>query len=202
MKLYGNATGANCRRVAIYVAEKGLALKIENLDLTPAVIKTPNFLAKNPAGQVPVLELDDGSFLPESSAIIEYLEELHPSPPMIGETPAARARVRMIERIASDLGVLTIAWAQHTHPMFATRLTQVPAAGEALKPMIANLLAILEVHIGAAPFLAGDHVSVADFTLYPLFQTCWQRLQIPFGEDQPRLSAWYERFLLRPSAAY
>jgi glutathione S-transferase len=202
MKLYGNATGANCRRVAVYLVEKGLTLDTENMDLSSGVLKTPAFLAMNPAGMVPVLELDDGSYLPESSAILEYLEELHPTPAMIGDTPAQRGRVRAIERVASDLGVLTIATYMHSHPMFAARLTQVPAVAEASQVMVDQHLKVLEAYIGDNAFLAGDSPTTADCTLFPLFQTCRVRLKAPFGMDQPKLSAWYERFEKRPSAAY
>src|ERR1700676_2441017 len=109
MKLYGAVRAANPRRVKIYIAEKGLEDVIEQIDFEPPAaekLKTPEFLAKNPAGKIPLLELDDGTFLPESAAIVEYLEEIYPDPPMIGTTPLERARVRSVERIAADLSVL------------------------------------------------------------------------------------------------
>ena len=86
---------ANPRRVKIYLAEKGLK-DIEQVDFLPPFneLRSPAFLAKNPAGRIPVLELDDGTWLPESDAIIEYLEELYPEPPMLGTTPLERAWVR------------------------------------------------------------------------------------------------------------
>ncbi|ARR55447.1 glutathione S-transferase [Rhizorhabdus wittichii DC-6] len=202
MKLHTNRTGANCRRVAIYLAEKGLAIEAVHLDLSSGELKTPAFRAINPAGLVPVLELDDGSYLPESTAIIEYLEELHPEPCLIGTTPRHRAHVRAIERIASDLGVLTIAAMQHTHPYFAARLKQEPSVGAALQGLLDQHLTTLERHIGDFPFLAGERLTIADIVLFPLFQTCRERMGIPFGAEQPRLSAWYDRFAKRPSAQY
>src|SRR5574340_1452465 len=105
MKLYDFGHAPNPRKVRIYLAEKGLTLPIETVNSAAGESHTPEFLKKNPLGGVPVLELDDGSFLTESLAIIEYLEELHPNPPMIGISPVERARVRELERMA-DLGVL------------------------------------------------------------------------------------------------
>ena len=97
MKLYGAKEAPNPRRVTIYLAEKGLA--IERVDFAPPYreTKTPDFLAKNPAGKIPVLELDDGTCIAESAAIVEYLEELHPEPPMIGTTAVERAQVRALD---------------------------------------------------------------------------------------------------------
>jgi len=202
MKLYTNPTGANCRRVAIYLAEKGISIEAVNLDLSSGELKTPEFRAINPAGLVPVLELDDGSHIPESTAIIEYLEELHPEPSLIGETPRIRAHVRVLERISSDVGVLTIAAMQHTHHYFASRLKQEPAVGAALQGLVDQHLATLEQYIGDAPFLAGDSLTVADIVLFPLFQTCRERMKTPYAQNYPRLSAWYGRFAARPAAQY
>ena len=200
MKLYSNETGANCRRVAIFLAEKGLSIETVYMSLSSGELKSPEFRKINPAGLVPVLELSDGTHIPESTAIIEYLEERFPTPCLIGKTEEQRARVRAVERIASDLGVLTIAAAQHSHPMFATRLTQVPAVAAALQLSIDLHLQALQAHMGTSPFLTGDEVTVADIVLYPLFYTCRERLKTPFADGFPPLLDWYARFGVRPSA--
>jgi glutathione S-transferase len=202
VKLYSNETGANCRRVAIYLKEKGLSLEIQYMNLSSGELKTPEFRKVNPAGLVPVLELDDGTYIPESTAIIEYLEEIHPKPCLIGQTPVQRARVRAIEMVASDLGVLTIAAAQHSHPMFATRLAQVPAVAAALQKSVDEHMQTLETHLGDKPYLLGSDVTIADIVLFPLFQTCRERLKLPYAEGFPKLLAWYARFSERPSAKY
>src|SRR5215470_19985113 len=105
MKLNVFAGAPNPRKVLVYLKEKGLDIPLETVDLMSGQNRTPEFLKKNPLGGLPVLELDDGSYLTESLAIMEYLEELHPNPPMLGTTPLERARVREIERII-ELGVL------------------------------------------------------------------------------------------------
>jgi len=202
MRLFGNAAGGNVRRVSIYLAEKGIRLERVDVDMASGEHKSPGFMAKNPAGQLPVLELDDGSYLPESSAIVEYIEDLHPTPPMRGRTAEETGKVRALERLASDLSLVTIAMLEHGHPFFATRLKQDPAVAAGLLPKVNFLLGVLEAHIGDNAFLAGDQVTTADCTLFSLMQTCRERLNEPFGAEFSRLDAWYARFANRPSAAY
>ena len=91
MKLYSHAHALSPRRVALYLAEKKLAIETVDVDLPGGAHRAPAFLAKNPLGRVPVLELDDGRTLTESDAIIEYLEELHPEPPLVGRDAWQRA---------------------------------------------------------------------------------------------------------------
>src|SRR5258708_20728825 len=86
------------RRVTLYLNEKRIILDRQEVDLRGMENRSPDFLAKNPAGNVPVLELNDGSYLPQSGALIEYLEELYPAPPMIGRPPDERAQVRPTAR--------------------------------------------------------------------------------------------------------
>ena len=98
MKLYDAKMAPNPRRVRMFAAEKGIELQLVQIDLTKAENRKPPFLEKNPLGRVPVLELDDGSYLAESLAICEYLEELTPEPPLIGRNAGERANTRMWER--------------------------------------------------------------------------------------------------------
>jgi len=105
VKLYYFPVAPNPTKVRIYLAEKGLEVEQVRVNLVEGEQKSPEHLARNPFGKLPVLELDDGTYLTESLAIIELFEELHPDPPMLGSTPLERARVRMLERVA-DLGVL------------------------------------------------------------------------------------------------
>src|SRR5213076_1175033 len=127
---------------------------------------SPGFLKKNPLGGLPVLELDDGSHLTESLAIIEYLEELHPKPPMLGTTPLERARVRELERIC-ELGVLSAVAQifQNTHPFMAGRFKQSADAAENARARIASSLKALDAAIGSNKFVAGNRATIADCTL-------------------------------------
>src|SRR5262245_65914741 len=93
MKVYDFAGAPNPKKLRVYLAEKGLNVPMEQVDILSGKNRTPEFLAqKNPLGGLPVLELDDGSYLTESLAIMEYFEELHPTPPLLGTTPLERAR--------------------------------------------------------------------------------------------------------------
>jgi glutathione S-transferase len=202
MKLYGNTLGSNCRRVTIYLAEKGLNIELVEVDVASGAHKTAEFLAKNPAGLIPVLQLDDGSYLPESSAIVEYLEDIHPQPSMIGATPQMRGKVRALERIASDLAIVAGTMLQHSHPRFASHIKQVPAVAEAMRANVSQQLAVLEKHLGEQQFLATDRPTIADVTLFSFAQAFRVRMNTDLTEGYPHLSAWYERFEKRPSAAF
>jgi glutathione S-transferase len=202
MKLHGNSLGSNCRRVTIYLAEKGLHIELVEVDVASGAHKTAEFLARNPAGLIPVLELDDGSHIPESSAIVEYLEDIHPEPSMIGATPQMRGRVRALERIASDLAIVSGTMLQHSHPRFASHIKQVPAVAEAMRANVSQQLVVLEKHIGEKKFLAADRPTIADITLFSFTQAFRVRMNTDLTEGYPRLSGWYERFEKRPSAAF
>ncbi|HEY0300849.1 MAG TPA: glutathione S-transferase, partial [Rhizomicrobium sp.] len=98
MKLYDSQTAPNPRRVRVFLAEKGVSVAVEPVDIVTAENRQPAFRAKNPTGGVPVLELDDGSFIAESVAICRYFEELHPAPPLMGTDAKDRAVVEMWQR--------------------------------------------------------------------------------------------------------
>lgn len=202
MKLYGNTTASNCRRVTIYLAEKGLQVELVEVDVAAGEHKSAQFLTRNPAGLIPVLELDDGSHIPESSAIVEYLEDIHPEPSMRGDTAETRGKVRAVERIASDLAIIAGTMLQHSHPRFAGQIKQVPAVAEVMRANVSRQLAVLERHIGEKPFLVTDRPTIADVTLFSFAQAFRLRMDTVLTEGYPHLSAWYERFEKRPSAAF
>jgi len=97
MLLY-DAARPNPRAVRIFLLEKAIALPMQGVDVDGGENRLPEFIARNPAGQVPVLELDDGTWLAESAAIFQYLEEQYPEPPLIGATAEERAMTRMWQR--------------------------------------------------------------------------------------------------------
>ena len=204
MKIYGAAMAANPRRVRIYLAEKGL--EIAQVDFLPPhnELKSPEYLAKNPAGKIPLLELDDGTCISESAAIIEYLEELYPDPPMIGTTLVERAKVRAIERIVAELFPLCRLYFSNVAPSFlhsVRGISHVPAVAEVIKPSIDRNLATLETHIGKNKFLAGSLPTVADCHFYALMSAGIEKFNYVIPEQFPRLRQWYLNFSERPSAS-
>ena len=186
----------------VYLAEKRLADKGVSIDLVRVSLlegenRTPEFLERNPQGKLPVLELDDGTNLTESLAIIEYFEELYPEPPMIGVTPEERAQVRSVERLA-DIGVLMpIARAVH-----ATRspvgLPPNPPLAEAALEALEGGLARLDARLASSPFLAGDRVSIADCTLWAALGF-GSTFGIEANPQNENVSRWRQEFGERPS---
>ncbi len=165
----------NPTRVRLYLAEKaagGAEIELEevSLNLPKGEQKNPEHLARNPFGRLPVLELDDGTCLIESLPIIEYLEELHPDPPMIGTDPLERARVRELERIA-ELGVLgPVARVIHAtnSPL---GLSPVPEVAAYFRSSLPDALLFLDGRLAdSRPFVAGEHPSIADCTLAAALQ--------------------------------
>jgi glutathione S-transferase len=200
MKLYVFPFAPNPKKVLVYIKEKGLDVPIEQVDIMSGQNRTPEFLKKNPLGGLPVLELDDGSYLTESLAIIEYFEEQHPNPPMIGATPLERARVREAERI-SDLGVLTAVGTvfQNTSPFFAGRIKQSPEAAETGRTRLANNLAVLDDKMAGRKFVAGERPTIADCTLFAALGFA-EFAGVPLDSKYGNVTRWYESFKQRPSA--
>lgn len=205
MKLY-DSFGPNPKKVRVYLAEKGIELDREFVNFATGENRQPAFLSKNPMGRLPLLELDDGSFLPESLAIIELLEELHPTPPMLGSSPQERARIRALERLA-ELGVQariatiflnTSSFVEKS--AMAGRLKQSPEAAAYSRWYLAEALHTLDSQMGASSFVAGDVPTIADCTLFAALELA-EGAKIALPDAIPNVMAWYERFKTRPSAS-
>ena len=198
MKLYYFPIAPNPTKVRIYLAEKGIEIEQVLVSLVKGEQKSREHLARNPFGNLPVLELDDGTHLTESLAIIEFFEELYPDPPMIGTNPFERARVRRLERIA-DLGVL-IPVARIIH---ATRsplgLPPVPEIAAAARRGLPKALEVLDAALGDQPFLAGERPTIADCTLFAAFG--FARFgEVEIDPADRNLARWSADFGQRPSA--
>jgi glutathione S-transferase len=200
MKIYDFVGAPNPRKLRVYLAEKGIKVPFESVDIMSGQNRTPEFLRKNPLGGLPVLELDDGTHLPESLAIMEYFEELHPTPPMIGTTPADRARTRAIERIV-ELGVLMPVGTifQNTHPFMAGRIKQSADAAAAASTRLAANLKVLDDLIGNNPFVAGARPTIADCTLLAALDF-GAFAGVSVDPSCKNVMRWHESFKQRPSA--
>lgn len=202
MKLH-TSIGPNPRVVNMFAAEKGLALPRVTVDIVAGENRRHPFLALNPAGQTPVLELDGGAVLAESIAICEYLEELHPDPALVGATPAQRAATRMwIRRI--DLNIvqpMTAGFrAAEGLPLFQDRVRCLPQAADDLKLAGREGVAWLERQIEGRAWIAGETMTLADILLY-----CFLDFGALVGQGldpgNRGLAAWQARMAGRPSAA-
>ncbi len=200
MKLYDSAMAPNPRRVRIFLAEKGITVPTVQVDIGKAANRSPEFLAKNPLGGLPVLELDDGSFLAESVAICLYFELLHPTPPLLGTDARDKAFVEMWQR-RMELGLLsnTAGCFRNTHAFFKGRIPQVAEYGAVCKEAAVKQLAWLDGELAKTRFIAGDRYTIADITAL---------VGIDFGKvsdirllpEQKNLARWYDEVSTRPSA--
>ena len=199
MKLY-SAKAPNPRRVRIFLAEKGLELPCEELEIGPGGTRAPAFLEKNSLGEAPVLELADGTVITESVAICRYLEALHPEPPLFGADPVAQAKVEMWNR-RLELGVMNPIGqiGLHSFDFFKDKVEQIPAYAEAQRRLALKKLAWLDGEISDdRPFVAGESFSVADITgMAALIIAGLVRLELP--AELTHLRRWADRLRSRPS---
>ena len=200
MKLYNLKPGMNPRRVRIFMAEKGITCEVVDLDMEAGDNRRPDFLTKNPLGTLPVLELDDGTIIAESMAICRYLEELHPTPPLLGSTALERARVEMWNRrMELEILVPTTSVFLHTSPFWQGRITQYADYGQSCRDLLLQRFAWLNEELAGRDFIAGDSYSVADITAQcALIVAKACKLTIP--PELGHLSAWFARVTSRPTA--
>lgn len=202
MKLYNeNNPAPNPRRVRIFLAEKGIAIPVVHVPMRQGAHKSAEFMVKNSLGQVPVLELDDGSTLAESVAICRYLEDLHPAPALFGKDAWQRAQVEMWMRriefaLMSRIGAVWI----NTHPYTAHLGTQYKDYGEASRLRSIKAMHWLNDELKEREFLATDYFSMADIiALTTIDFANFIGIETPAGLTH--LHAWHARVSARPSAA-
>ena len=200
MKIYDSNTAPNPRRVRIFLAEKGIQIPYEQVDLGKAVNREAEFRQKNPLMTVPVLELDDGTCIAETVAICRYFEELHPNPPLLGIDAKDRAMVEMWQRRMELELLLPIADAfRQRHDFFKGKIRQVPEYAEAQKQNAEERLTWLNDVMASRPFIAGDRYSIADITAVVAID--FGRVsKIAIQPDQTHLKRWHEMVSARPSA--
>jgi glutathione S-transferase len=202
MKLY-DSVGPNPHVVRMFLAEKGVSVPIEKVDLRAGDNRKEPHLARNPHGQMPTLELDNGGYISEIIPICEYLEEKHPSPALIGTTAEERGECRMWTR-RIDLNIAEPAlngfrFSQGLK-LFENRVRCIPEAADGLKATAQDKLKWLDGLMGAKPFVAGDKLTMADIMLFAMVDFMSQVGQ-PLPADCKNLTAWYGRMKARPSAA-
>jgi glutathione S-transferase len=202
MKLYLAPVAPNPTRVKTYVAEKGLLANAEIEAISVSMLegeqRSPQHLARNPSGTLPVLELNDGSFITESLTIMQYLEALYPEPPMIGVDTRSHFRTLEMER-KIELGVTNrlVRWVHATNSPLG--LPKNKGIEESENRNLPNGLQFTNDLIGANEFVLGDTPTIADCTLFGgLFFAEFFAWQIP--AEYSNLLRWYEAFKKRPSA--
>ena len=201
MKLY-TSVGPNPRVVKMFLAEKGIDVDSVTIDLRAGENRQEPYLKLNPAGQTPALELDDGSFVSEITAICEYLEERHPSPPLIGTTPEARAATRMWTRRV-DIKICEplangFRFGEGLQ-IFENRIRCLPDASAGLKAIAHDGEEWLEGQL-SGPWIAGERFTLADILLFA-FIDFGGAVGQPLDAGLSKVNAWFARVKDRPSAA-
>lgn len=201
MKLY-SSIGPNPRVVNMFLAEKGVTLDKVTVDLMGGENRREPYLGKNPAGQTPALELDSGACVTEITAICEYLEEKHPSPPLIGTTPEERAETRMwTRRVDIKVAEPMANGFRYSEglQLFKDRLRCVPEAAPGLKLVAQDGIEWLDQRL-TGPWIAGNRFTLADILLFAFLDFGGQVGQ-PLDPKFKNVAAWFERVKARPSVA-
>lgn len=208
MKLYDMRQAPNPRRVRIFLAEKGLSIPMQEVDIVAGANLQPDYLAINPRGVVPTLVLDDGSILDESIAICRYFEGLHPEPNLFGATPLEAARIEQAQRRMEFDGMFNIAAAfRNSMPAYAGRAQpgagpqtdQIPELAARGLMMARQWLDSLEQALEGREWLAADRFTVADITAFVCLDFAkWVKLRA--GPEHARVMAYHARIKARPSS--
>ncbi|MGE0063195.1 MAG: glutathione S-transferase [Xanthobacteraceae bacterium] len=199
MKLYDGGKAPNPRRTRVFLAEKGITVPTEQVDIMAQEHKTADFTAKNPLQRVPVL--DDGTCISESIAICRYFEALRPEPPLFGQGALEAAMVEMWNRRAELNFLFIVAHAfRHLHPVMKDlEVPQIPEWGEANKPRAVDFLRIVDRELADREFIAGDRYTVADITTmvgYDFLKVA--KIAVP--DELQNVRRWHAAVSARPSA--
>ena len=202
MRLY-DSVGPNPRVVRMFMAERGIEIPRVAVDLRGGENRQPAHLARNPMGQMPCLELDDGSYLSEITAICEYLDETTPGPSLIGGTPRERAETRMWTR-RIDLNIVEpmtngFRFAEGLK-LFRNRIRCIPEAAEGLKRTAQERLAWLDGQIAGRTWICGERFTLADILLFA-FLDFGAKVGQPINPENRNIVAHHARMKERPSAA-
>ena len=201
MKLYDAGRAPNPRRTRVFLAEKGINVPSEQVDMMAMQHKTPEYTAINPLQRMPALVLDDGTVITESIAISRYFEALQPEPPLFGVGAKEIAEVEMWNRRCELNLMFPVAQVfRHTHPaMKELEVPQVAEWGEANRPRVADFLKILDTQLKTHRFVAGNRFSVADITALVAIDFM-KPSKIPLPEGLDNLQRWHAEVSARPSA--
>ncbi len=201
MRLYVESLAPNARRVLMFLAEKGVDVPRVEIDVPHGEHRSAAFLEKNPFGQVPVLELSDGTCISESIAICRYLDEVNPGSALFGTTAHTRAEIDMWQRRA-ELGVFipAVELGHHSSPFFRETVQQIPEWAPHCKAQLLRTWQILDTELARRETLSSSGFSVADVTAFVGAEVAalWG---VAIPRELERLCAWQARVGRRPSAA-
>lgn len=193
--------GPNPRAARWFLLEKGIDLPREEIDVVAGENRRPPYTERNPGGQLPALELDDGRVIGETVAIFEYLEEKLLEPPLIGSTAEDRAETRMWQRRV-ELQITEHLYNAFRYgeglELFQSRMRCLPEAAEGLKQKARDGLAWLDGLLAGKDWIAGERFTMADIILACALDfgaTVGQ----PVDPALKNLGAWWQRIQARPA---
>lgn len=202
MKLYEDQRAPNPRRVRIFLAEKGIEVPRQHLDIMAEEHKDPSIAKLNPFTRLPILELDDGRVICESIAICRYFEAVQPEPRLFGADAVDQGLVEMWQRRAEQMLFMPVSYAfRHGHPRMASlEVPQVKEWGEANLARIAAILEFFDGELKARRFIAGERFSVADITALCAIDFM-KVVRLSLGDGHANLRRWHADVSGRPSAS-
>jgi glutathione S-transferase len=206
MKLHHSTSSPNSRRVRIFLAEKGLSIPLVTVDLGKGEQHSDVYRTINPRRVVPTLVLEDGTPIGEVPAICRYIEEAHPTPPLLGETAKEKAQVAMWERRAELEGFAAVMEAvRNSAPGLKGRAIagphdyeQIPELAERSKLRVKNFFADFDARLGETPFVAGQRFSVAGITALATVEFASKAINYPVPDEHRSLKRWYDAISSRP----
>lgn len=201
MKFYDSKMAPNPRRTRIFLAEKGISLPTEQVDMMKMEHRTPEYTALNPLQRMPTLVLDDGTVITESIAICRYFEALQPEPPLFGVGAAEIGLVEMWNRRAEINFFANVAAVfRHLHPaMKDLEVPQVPAYAEASRPRVFSFLQLADRELASREFLAGSRFSMADITMLVAVDFM-KPAKLMMPDELANIKRWHATVSSRPSA--
>ncbi|HRP35216.1 MAG TPA: glutathione S-transferase N-terminal domain-containing protein [Gammaproteobacteria bacterium] len=208
MKLYDMRVAPNPRRVRIFLAEKGIEIPTVEINIRAGENLAPAFLAVNPRGVLPTLQLEDGTVIDESTAICRYFEELRPDPPLLGRGALDKAMVECwTRRVEADAGQPVVDAFRNSYPPYADRavpgrkgIRAIPELVERGRQRLADFYPLMDQRLGATEFVAGAGFSFADITLLCIVDFA-RAIKLPTPDGLAHFERWHAQVSARPSAA-
>ncbi|MAA76141.1 MAG: glutathione S-transferase [Salinisphaeraceae bacterium] len=201
MKLLDSA-GPNPRMVRMFMQEKGIELPTEQIDLLGAENRGEAYVKRNPAGQIPALELEDGTVIAETVAMCEYLEDLNPQKALVGSSPEEKAETRMwVRRVELNITEHLYNGFRYAEGLglFRDRVYCIPEAADEIKKKGQDGLKWLDGQLAGKQFIAGDRMTLADLVLYCCLDFVASVGQ-PLDPSMQNVKAWFDRMNARQSA--
>ncbi len=204
MKLYDVTAAPNPRRVRIFIAEKGIEVPMQQVDMRGGEQRTPDYLRMNPSGKIPVLETDEGEYIAESVAICRYLEALHPEPNLFGATPVELGQIEMNNRFLElELwNPIGVSWVNGpvVAQIAAGRFKQNQQAKETGDKNTHRFYERLNAELASRSYMAGSRFTVADITALTAIDFATELVGLKPEGNLENLWEWHQRVSARPSA--